>query len=54
VVKGQLGTLARLQGELEKAEKYYCDILKIFQQLGEPKHEAITWHELGLVYQKLE
>jgi tetratricopeptide (TPR) repeat protein len=52
VGNGQLGTLALVQGNLTEAEQRYKTALAIFQRFHEPSHEAIVWHQLGLVYEK--
>lgn len=48
VVAGQLGTLARRRGDRAVAA---TRSLHTFQQLGEPEYEALSWHQLGIVYQ---
>ncbi len=52
VIKGQLGSLAFLEGKLQEAISYYSDTLTTAQRLSEPEMEAIAWHQFGLVYQK--
>ncbi|MCP4105769.1 MAG: tetratricopeptide repeat protein [Desulfobacteraceae bacterium] len=54
VTKGQLGTLAMLQGNLQEAAQRYLDALGTFRQLNEPESEAIIWHQLGRVHQEAE
>ncbi|MCI5116260.1 MAG: tetratricopeptide repeat protein, partial [Candidatus Electrothrix sp. AX1] len=52
VSKGQLGTLAYLQGELAEAAERYQEALALFQRINEPVMEAVAWHQLGMVYQE--
>ncbi|MDM8541855.1 tetratricopeptide repeat protein [Desulfococcaceae bacterium HSG9] len=54
VVLGQLGTLAMRQGNLKEATKRHLDALAIFRQLNEPEAEAVSWHQLGIVYRRLK
>ncbi|MCI5193429.1 MAG: tetratricopeptide repeat protein, partial [Candidatus Electrothrix sp. AU1_5] len=54
VSKGQLGTLAYVQGELAEAAEQYQEALALFQRINEPVMEAVAWHQLGLVYQQAE
>ncbi len=51
-VKGQLGTLAMLQGNLPQAAQFHHEALNSFQQLNQPAMEAVAWHQLGIVYEK--
>ena len=50
----RLGTLAMLQGDLNGAERYYRESLAMAQQLKDPKSEAISWHQLGMIYRKTQ
>jgi tetratricopeptide (TPR) repeat protein len=52
VVEGQLGKLARRQGDLTTAAQRYQSALETFQQFQEPTVEAVIWHQLGLVSQE--
>ena len=52
VVLVQLGTLARLEGNLSEAVKSYYAALKLFQCLHEPASEVTIRHQLGMVFQK--
>ncbi|NJO17003.1 MAG: tetratricopeptide repeat protein [Thioploca sp.] len=52
VIKGQLGSLAFLEGKLQEAQSYHDDTLSTAQRLNEPEMEATAWYQLGLVYQK--
>ncbi len=55
VAQGQLSMLAiMLQGNLAEAEQRHQTVLKIFQALQEPAHEAVAWHQLGMVYQQAQ
>jgi len=54
IVKGQLGTLALVQGNLAQAARCAQEAQAIFQRLHEPESEAVAWHELGKVYQKAQ
>ena len=54
LVLGELGTLAYLEGNLAESVQRYQVALRRFQQLGEPKTEAVYWHQLGMVYQQAE
>ncbi len=54
VSKGQLSTLAQLQGEMAEAQEQCEEVIILFQSLGEPTHEAIYTHQLGVVYQQKE
>jgi tetratricopeptide (TPR) repeat protein len=54
VTKGQLGTLALVQGNLAEAEQRYQEALATFQRLHEPASEAGVWHNLGMVYQEAQ
>jgi tetratricopeptide (TPR) repeat protein len=47
----QLGTLAYREGNSGDALKNYQEALELFQQLREPRIEAIAWHQLGMVFQ---
>ncbi len=49
---GQLGTLALQEGDFARAERQHRDALARFRALGEPRAEAIGWHQLGMVYQE--
>jgi tetratricopeptide (TPR) repeat protein len=51
-VSFQLGTLEMIKGNLVEAERRYKADLVISQKLNEPDREAITWHQLGMVYQE--
>jgi len=52
VVSGQLGTLALQEGDFAGAERQYRDALARFHDMGEPRAEAIGWHQLGRVYEE--
>jgi len=52
VITGQLGTFAWRQGELAEAAEQHQEALALWQSMNEPVNEAITWHNLGLVYQE--
>jgi tetratricopeptide (TPR) repeat protein len=52
VDKGQLGTLAMLQNNLQEAAERHREALAIFQRLNEPEMEAVAFHQLGMVYEK--
>jgi tetratricopeptide (TPR) repeat protein len=54
VSKGQLGTLAYVQGELAEAAERYTEAQVLFQSINEPVMEAVAWHQLGMVYQKVK
>ncbi|WP_417915674.1 tetratricopeptide repeat protein [Candidatus Electronema sp. JM] len=54
IVTGQLGTLARRQGELAEAAERYREALTLFQGINEPVSEAVYWHQLGMVYRDAE
>jgi tetratricopeptide (TPR) repeat protein len=54
VSHGQLGTLAIIERNLEEAAERYGAALALFRQLGEPAMEAVTLHQLGLVFQEME
>ncbi len=51
VVLGQLGTLALEENNFAEAERLFCDAIQRFHNMGEPHHEAISWHQLGMTYQ---
>lgn len=52
ITRGQLGTLALLQGDLATATQSYGDAIETFQTLGESAMEAVYWHQLGMAYQR--
>jgi tetratricopeptide (TPR) repeat protein len=52
VIKGHLGTLAMMQGNLTTAIERYRSTLETFQHLQEPAMEAVSWHQLGRGYQE--
>jgi tetratricopeptide (TPR) repeat protein len=54
VSKGQLGTLAYVQGELAESAERYKEALALFQSLNEPASEAVFWHQLGIVHHDAE
>ncbi|MBE9113978.1 tetratricopeptide repeat protein, partial [Nodosilinea sp. LEGE 07298] len=54
VKKGLLANLLRQQGFYKDAIAEYEAARTIFEELNEPKSEAIAWHQTGLVYQEAE
>ncbi|MDM8563704.1 tetratricopeptide repeat protein, partial [Candidatus Marithioploca araucensis] len=54
VDKGQLGTLALFQNNLQEAAERYREALAIFQRLNEPESEAVFHHQLGRVYEEAQ
>jgi tetratricopeptide (TPR) repeat protein len=54
VIKGQLGTLALRQGNLQDAAQRHREALTTFQRLNQPAMEAVAWYLLGRVYQEAE
>jgi tetratricopeptide (TPR) repeat protein len=52
VALSQLGGLAIDEKDLDTAESHYSEARKTFRALGEPRAEAVVWHQLGLLYQR--
>ena len=49
----QLGSLALILSNLNKARDHYTEALSAIQSLGEDLTEALIWHQLGMVARKL-
>lgn len=47
IAQGRLGELALNQSDVVAARRYCLETLTTFQQLGDPKQEAVAWHKLG-------
>jgi len=50
LIQGHVGTIALKQGNLQKALELYNEAKYYFQRLNEPKMEAVTWHQIGVLY----
>ena len=52
VNKGQLGTVRLRQGRYADALTAYVEARERFEALGEPGSVAVSWHQIGMVYEE--
>lgn len=51
VANFKLGTLSLQEGDLQDALDRYLKAKELLEKMGEPALEAVSWHQLGQVYQ---